>query len=318
MRRNEIEARVYQIIDWVQQHKPIEDDRVELKGIWIDAKKAARLVAGHANASRGEPILWVFGVDEKQDVTGVLRDEFSNWYSQFKSQFDEDVSPDLVAHINVPSNGETVVALYFLTDRAPYVVKNLAGGAITAEVPWRQGTSTFSARRSQLLRLLAPLQSLPDMEILRAWIVANPNRNPNSTERQGAVEWQHFVEWYIVPKSRQLTVFPRHRCHFFLEAPGVIPRTEFSSFGFEMEDGPLVQRTAGELLVNGPGRASARCYAYTDEPPAAFKGDVVISVELWTPDSERPARAEARLPFDAAREAVERRWQVGKWPNKSN
>src|SRR5947209_2776123 len=107
---SEIEARVYQIVELVKNGKKVEDNRVELKGEWIDGKRTARLVAGHANDMRGESILWVFGIDEKRGVIGVNPDEFSNWWSQFKSQFNEGVYPE-VRHVNVPVGMETVVAL---------------------------------------------------------------------------------------------------------------------------------------------------------------------------------------------------------------
>jgi hypothetical protein len=101
MLTSEVEARVYQIIDIVTKGNRVEDERVELKGIWIDAKKAARQVAGHANKLRGEPILWVFGIDEVRGLTGVDPGEFSNWWNQFKSQYVEDVYPALLTHVNV-------------------------------------------------------------------------------------------------------------------------------------------------------------------------------------------------------------------------
>ena len=66
MRSHEIESWAYDIIERVQKHQPIEDSRVELKSEWIDATKAARQIAGHANASHGEPILWLIGIDEKK------------------------------------------------------------------------------------------------------------------------------------------------------------------------------------------------------------------------------------------------------------
>ena len=36
------------------------------------------------------------------DVQKIDPDEFSNWWSQFKSQFDEGVYPDLLHQVNVP------------------------------------------------------------------------------------------------------------------------------------------------------------------------------------------------------------------------
>jgi len=59
------------VIDCVKKGQPNEDFLVELKRDWIEKGKAARRIAGHANAARGENILWLIGVDEKQGVIGV-------------------------------------------------------------------------------------------------------------------------------------------------------------------------------------------------------------------------------------------------------
>ena len=73
--------------------------------------------------------------------------------------------------LNIPVDNKTVVALLFETDRAPFVIKNQAygspgGGSVELEVPWRENTAIRSARRSDLIRLLAPLELLPEIEIL--------------------------------------------------------------------------------------------------------------------------------------------------------
>jgi hypothetical protein len=78
MKSYEIEDWALQIIDQVVNNKPNEDSRIELKTGWIDSKKAARRIAGHANSCQGEPILWLIGVDEKsQSVPGVSPNEFT-------------------------------------------------------------------------------------------------------------------------------------------------------------------------------------------------------------------------------------------------
>lgn len=46
MRNHEIENWALSIVDRVLAGQPIEDVRVELKSTWIDAKKAARRIAG--------------------------------------------------------------------------------------------------------------------------------------------------------------------------------------------------------------------------------------------------------------------------------
>lgn len=161
-----------------------------------------------------------------------------------------------------------------------------------------------------MLRLLSPAQRVPSAEILRGWLIASPRRTDR--EHQGEMEWQYFVEMFVAPTSRDLVVFPSHRCHFFLEAPGVMPRTVCSSLSFAMKDGPLVQRAAGTLLVEGPGLVSARCYAYTAAIPGDFFGDVLVSAEFWGANSEKPMTAETSVPFHETQDGGRRRWQVGR------
>jgi hypothetical protein len=65
MQSHQIEAWALNAIDRVRSGQPNDDARVELEAGWPDdPKKAARRIAGHANAARGTPILWMIGVDE--------------------------------------------------------------------------------------------------------------------------------------------------------------------------------------------------------------------------------------------------------------
>ena len=140
MRPHEIENWVLQLIERIKNRQPIEDSRVELKSTWIPAEKASRQIAGHANAARGSPILWLIGIDEKTGLVGAKHEELATWYAKVKSQFNG-VAPSLM-NLNIPIQGKTVVALLFETDRAPYVVINpvygkTGGGAVSHEAPWR-------------------------------------------------------------------------------------------------------------------------------------------------------------------------------------
>ncbi len=141
--------------------QPVEDSRVELKAIWLDAEKAAPRLAGHANASRGESILWLIGVDERKgSVVGVDATEKGNWYKAVEKCFDG-FAPRLLVDVNLRVNGSAVVALYFDTAlEAPYVTKSQAGGFPEYIVPWRRGTDLRAARRQDLLSLLVPRHRL--------------------------------------------------------------------------------------------------------------------------------------------------------------
>jgi hypothetical protein len=170
MRLYEIEYWALQVIARVESGQPNEDARVELKALWPDDHaKAARQIAAHANAAHGSPILWLIGVDQGAGtVVGAKHEEMSSWYPQVESYFDG-LAPR-VTDINVPAKAGAVVALLFDTDRAPFVVK--VAGADRLEVPWRGSSSTRSARREELLRLLVPAQQTPDCEVLGGRLTA--------------------------------------------------------------------------------------------------------------------------------------------------
>src|SRR6185369_18070838 len=155
----QVEAWVLSIVDRVRARQPIEDDRVELKADWPDVEKAARRVAGHANASGGGSVLWIIGLDEKRGVVPFAGTDPATWLQQLNAQFDG-LGPS-VETLSIPTDGGGVYALLFDTARRPFVVKNSAhgssgGGSVSLEVPWREGTGIRSARREDLIRLLVP------------------------------------------------------------------------------------------------------------------------------------------------------------------
>ena len=83
-----IESWVLRIADQVARGAHSEDAQVELKREWPQARDAARQIAGHANAARGAPILWIIGLDEIEGVIGAATEELANWFPSEKSQFD--------------------------------------------------------------------------------------------------------------------------------------------------------------------------------------------------------------------------------------
>ncbi len=257
MRPSQIESWALRVIERVNAHHPIEDTLVELKSSWpSDHPKTARQIAAHANAARGEPILWLIGVDEHKGVVGADLNELSAWYPAIQARFD-DLAPALTS-LNVPTAGKTVVALQFDTDRAPFVVKNPAGGQVSLEVPWRDSNSTRSAGRSELLRLLVPLQELPIWEVLSGKLTVAPV--PDDPNQEGT--WRLTLRLYVTPRRQQRVVLPFHRCEASFSIPPRFPRTIFRA----VELGPpylpppayrdlslTIQSTPHEALVDGPG-----------------------------------------------------------------
>jgi len=168
MKNSQIERWTLEVIERIESRQPIEDSKVELKAKWPDdPAKAARRIAGHANAARGERILWLIGVDENNGVIGADYQEMTDWFTGVSGQFDG-LAPRCI-DLNVPAkDGKTVVALVFETDRAPFVVKNPHHGRrkddpISLEVPWREGTRVRTASRSDLIRIFSDTETLQSL-----------------------------------------------------------------------------------------------------------------------------------------------------------
>ena len=264
MRAHQIESWALSIIDRVKAGQPIEDSEVELKSEWIPAEKAARRIAGHANAARGAPILWLVGVDEKKGVVGARHEDLADWYPQVESQFDG-LAPQLT-DLNIPVDGKTVVALLFETERAPFVVKNpsfgkTGGGPVALEVPWREGTRVRSARRADLVRLLSPLQALPDFEVLDGDLVARRYRSEDGF----VLHWSLTLELYVQLPGEDCVVIPFHRCRVTFEvSPSVgrmafdkvrlAPPYSYSRIGYSGPLSKTIDGTADEILIYGPGK----------------------------------------------------------------
>jgi hypothetical protein len=255
MTRTEIEGWALRILDALKKGAPHEDSRVELKREWIEPNKAARRIAAHANAAGSEPILWLIGVDQANGVVGAKHVELSNWWSRVQAEFNE-LAPemtDLVVNID----GHTIVALLFTTDRAPFVVK--AAGDLL-EVPWREGTRTKSAKRSNLVRMLAPTTRLPSFEILMGSFTIRK-------KTVGEIEYlvcRASMEIYVVPADDRRVVFPVHNAKLILDLrPGGRPLA-FVPVIFGVAGGDKVipgvrrasitiQVSASELIIDGPG-----------------------------------------------------------------
>jgi hypothetical protein len=168
MRQVDIEAWAYRLIGEAEVKRRVEDNRAELKANWPEAKEIARQVAGHANAAYGEPVLWLFGVDEHSGVVPYQSRNMADWQPQLEAEFDG-IMPSM-QHFALRWNDAPFEAIVFRTDAPPYVVKNPKRGKVDAgpfefEVPWRAGR-TRSARRAELILMLRPVWQTPTFESL--------------------------------------------------------------------------------------------------------------------------------------------------------
>ncbi len=307
MKPHQIESWVLKIVEQVESGYPIEDSRVELKSTWIEAEKAARRIAGHANAARGAQIIWIIGIDEGQmQVVGAVYEELSEWFEKVKAQFDG-LSPEMF-HINVPVNDKTVVALLFDTQRAPFVVKNPAfgeerGGPVSLEVPWREGTSTRSARRSDLLRILSPLQTLPKFEILGGFLNARIPREP-----QTELWWTFRLELYVEPQNEELLVIPFHKCKARCELPSFgwreliklslsppYSQTIGTGGSVSVNMSRTIERTPSEVLITGAGKINFKSEVATSLISGSLTEYVRFVMSLMPTNSDSGAVIEGLL-----------------------
>ncbi|GAB1354674.1 hypothetical protein MASR1M12_34130 [Erysipelotrichia bacterium] len=305
MKKQEIEFKVLDIIDRLEKGQLIEDDTIELKSEWPrDHFRAARRIAAHANSARGEPIMWLIGIDEKKGVIGADFEELSIWFAKVRSRFDQLMAPNLIS-LSIPYNGKTVVALVFETERSPFVIRIPdSTGIITHEVPWREANSTRSARRSDLLKLLFPIQKKPDLEILDGKIELQ--RAIAGMSQTGTYQWNLSMKVYLVTYSPDTVVIPFHRCEVLFRPQGrpderrfenlrIIPPTSYSSRGLKEKTQSLtVNSTEHEVLIDTAGMAFLTAEYFTDEKPGSKLFDE-IEVKGWlrSHHSDDPVNFEA-------------------------
>lgn len=288
MRIPEIEAWALRVVRNVQAGQRNEDARVELKATWPEAARSARRVAAHANAAHGESILWLIGIDEDAaNIPGADRTEIAKWWSQLCAEFDGE-APRLKSVI-VHVSDVTVVALYMECLQLPYVVRNQsfgsAGVSVSHEVPWREGTSTRSARHTDLVQLLVPLVRRPVVAALAGSLkctLSMEGREP------GAARVTRFsAVLYLTPSQPGRVVVPFHACHGeirFVGADEIVPLKQISLHPDQPPFLPYIRgigephppppeplsrtidSTGDELIIDGPGKAnlSAECTVPAD------------------------------------------------------
>jgi hypothetical protein len=240
MRPVEIEAAAYGYLEMVTAGRKIEDSRIECKATWPDDPwKAARQIAGHANAARNDWIMWLIGVDEKaQAVPGVDPEEYANWWPQVKRWFDGE--PPVLLERNIQFGDITVAALYLETRSAPYVITRST--APNFEVPWREGTETKTARRQDLVKILVPLTSAPEIDFIRIDRIGTHQKLAERIE----------ATFYIVPRRR--LIIPIHHIQVTTECSGIFENAETRVIGMEFGSRKRDLEDPGmEVIIDQPG-----------------------------------------------------------------
>lgn len=305
MRPSEIEGWALKILDSLKRGEPLEDTRVELKAAFGNPVKIARRLAGHGNAARGDNLLWLFGVDETDGIVGVTAQEFSTWWSQVSKNFDP-LAPSVVECI-VSYEGKAILALLVYTDRAPFLVRNpsygmQSCGPVELEVPWREMTSTRTARREDLLRLLVPLVKLPSVEVISASLVGQGEHKPGkgSYERvvPGKCEWNLDLELYFIPVNEEKLTFSAHKITIEVvqeEAFGSVQFKYYVDRPFGGEISFMTRVTTEDLAIKGPSRIHLKSHYEQNLLEVAPGARACVRVQLQPAGLERAVVLNCRL-----------------------
>lgn len=290
--KSQIDAWVYRLIDRIRNDQPHEDQFAEFKAEWPQPDgDTARLIAAHANASRGEPILWIIGLHKTRGVVGAQDSEFSNWYAGLSKHFDAD-PPYPAYHHNVHVDDKTVVAILFDTSRVPFVVKNPnfnqpgTRDKISFEVPYRSATSTHSAKREHLIRLLAPSAALPECDLRYCTLSQNVDSRVDA-----------HIQIFVAAADNRPVIFPHHRCLVELHSASQnepMPFKVSRMLPLNAKKSKTVVTGSSETIVHGAGTVVIDAYASTNmRNRRADALELVTSLRM--PFIELPLIARARL-----------------------
>lgn len=326
----QVEAWVLQVIEVVTSGGKNEDGLVELKGGWPSPEKSARRLAGHANAARGESILWIIGLDEKTHRVCPLGGcDLADWWAQVSSYFDGPIPSlrDLV----VSTPGGSVHALLLDTERSPYVVKNAAfgkreAGSVEREVPWREGTALRSATHQDLVRLLVPLLQLPEIRVLCASVSGfeeseskQRRLEADSNELEKVFIWSVWMELYVTAPQDTHVVLPLHMTEVSLrlEASDIELPVDFyyetpnrNRIGGAPPESPHVEATPSEAIVHLAGRLIVRGTFLRPFRDVLQAGVLTLKYATRPARADRELRAEARLLLVQDKDVGEMRWEM--------
>jgi hypothetical protein len=283
---SDIEAWTREVVHRLKACAQLEDRQVELKREWPthvagSYTKAARQLAGLANANHPEPVLWLVGIDEQlRQVVGANAVETATWWNGVASCFDGD-APGL-ADVVVMVDGQTVVALCFDTSAAPFVVKNplhgsTAGHVIASEVPWRDGTQVRSIRKHELRTLLAPRLTAPKVRAHSAMLTLQEAAGADS---QFAPRWSGSMAWTVESLVPKRLTLPVHRMTLQVEIPNygyaapVRPQFIDTRQAAYPGGGSDVRFVGEYVIVDGPGVAELMVASFEAASPLPLNAAV--------------------------------------------
>lgn len=275
---NQLRAWILEQIEGVENDQLVEDNCVELKATWLtDHHKAARQIAGLINASMGNHVLWIIGLDEDKGVVGAEREEVSEWWPQVAKRFDG-VPPEPYT-IVIPHKKGNLIGLLFKTEGRPFVVKTKDGSSVEREVPWREGNRTLSARQSDFKRLLSTTSETPEIEVLNGVIRRNIRDPRNIDDPPEELKFRAALELFVFKRQAGNSTLPIHRCTALLTFEDEVQTRQGSRLTFYSESLDDIQITPNKVSIFSSGML--RIYTSVDcFDPSECPSQLRLSITL--------------------------------------
>ena len=270
----ELEAWVRRVVSAVQAGNDYEDSLVELKFEWPEVDRFAPRLAGHANAMSGHELLWIIGLSEGGDLRTVTRDA-ATWWPPLQKRFDGP-APRLDKTLHVQIGNETLTALLFEANAAPYILVNPAG-LISRWMPWREATATRAANRSEVLRVLEPVVLAPEIAVVPTgieWLTGQPTGNDD-------IDWDLRLGLEIRPRSHHPVVFTSNslqRATFVLNSHDR-PTVNFSWHTSASEPSPFAR--GADVVFDRPGSMEIMAFNQrTQSPLLQPEDEITVEIEV--------------------------------------
>jgi hypothetical protein len=157
-----------------------------------------------------------------------------------------------------------------------------------------------------LLRLLTPVQKLPELEVVGCYLGVTDNAiNPG--DRPTALMWALKVDFFGVPHPNCQVVIPAHRCSFSFDFGGMsFPdyHSEQVRFGLNIaNEASLVLPSDAQVILKGPGRfyLSVERHTRAVDVRSWDEAKPTVVMTLHPVNSERSIVQEVRLRPDKTR-----------------
>ncbi len=206
--------------------------------------------------------------------------------------------------------GRHVVALQIDSARAPFVVRTQPVGT-TFDVPWwdRETRQVRSAGRHELIRLLVPLQDLPQFEVLEAELTFYKNLHATGSSKI-THRWTLDGSLYVIPHQDSHTVIPLHRCRAGIATPEAGFRAAASDLTLTADkQSPAVRVTESAALIEGLGRMFVYCSGATAAAEVPRHRPLILTFDLLPAGAAQAAVASATLQPATTTENN----QAGRW-----